>query len=555
MKRVFSLLCLAAIVAGLGLPQRSAHAAVWQWSVPDGSKRAYLWIPPRCHRVRAFVLANHNMIEQGILEHSTMRRALSDLDMAEVWVVPGMDIKFDFNAGAPDEFNRIVNALADESGYSELKTAPVVALGHSANATWPWNFAAWNPGRTLAVLSVHGDAPQTTLTGYGRPNMDWGDRNIDGVPGLMVMSEYEWWEDRLNPALTFRAKHPNAPLAFLGDAGRGHFDYSDELVSFLTMFIRKAAKWRLPADGSTLLRPVFLTKGWLVDRWRKDQLPAAPSAPYLKYTGDRGSAFWEFDKEMARETEKYYAAARGKKPQLISITDGETPLEKGVGEPVTPRFVPLEDGISFRLKASFVDVVPPDNGKAASWTGLPAGTVIGHSPKGAIRLSKIVGPAVQTAPDTFAIRFGPAEYTSNNRNNDVWIVASHPGDTQYKSTVQQAVVRLRPNTDGKEQHINFPAIPNQKPGTKAMRLNATTDAGLPVSYSVISGPAEVVGNSLIFTRIPPRSRFPIKVIVGAYQWGRSREPKINTAAPVFQEFGIQSNSQRGIEQEKQLTAK
>lgn len=390
--------CLATIFICFLQPGHPARAAVWQWSVPDGNSRAYLWIPPQCKKVRAFVLANHNMIEQGILEHPIMRGTLSNLGIAEVWIVPGMDIKFDFNAGAPEPFNRITNALAEESGYSELRTAPVVTLGHSANATWPWNFAAWDPGRTLAILSVHGDAPQTNRTGYGRPNVEWGARTIDGVPGLMVMGEYEWGEDRLSPALAFRAKHPEAPVAFLGDAGHGHFDYSDELVSFLAMFIRKAANCRLPDGGSTLLRTVRPEKGWLVDRWRKDQLPAAPSAPYSKYTGDRGSAFWAFDKEMARETEKRYAAARSKKPQLISVTDGETPAEKGVGEPVEPRFIPLEDGVSFRLKAAFQDATPPDNGKARFWTGLPDNTPLGHSQRGPIVLFKTVGPPCRPRP-------------------------------------------------------------------------------------------------------------------------------------------------------------
>jgi hypothetical protein len=46
----------------------NTHAAGWQWSVPDGDSRAYLWIAPDCQRVRAVVEANHNMIEQGILD-------------------------------------------------------------------------------------------------------------------------------------------------------------------------------------------------------------------------------------------------------------------------------------------------------------------------------------------------------------------------------------------------------------------------------------------------------------------------------------------------------
>jgi hypothetical protein len=516
------------------------RAAEWQWSVPNGQGRAYLWIPPQCRRVRAVVVSNHNMIEQGILEHPTMRRALSDLNFAEMWVVPGMNIKFDFNNGADKDFERIIGALADESGYDELRTAPVVPLGHSANATWPWNFAAWNPGRTLAILSVHGDAPQTNLTGYGGPNLDWGDRNIDGVPGLMVMGEYEWWEDRLTPALNYRTRHPNTPLAFLADAGHGHFDYSDALVTYLAMFIRKAAKARLPENAGAPLRPVDPQKGWFLDRWRKDAPPAAPSARYAKYRGDSKEAFWAFDKGMARATEAYYAVARGKKPQLLSVTDGQTPVEKGMGEPVTPRLIPLADGLSFKLQTAWVDVVPPGNGKAKTWTGLSEGAVLGHPTGGGpIQLSKIVGPAVQTGPDTFAVHPGRAESTPDRRNNDVWISAHHPGDQNYKSMVQQAMVRLPVNNTGTEQHITFPTPANQKADVKALQLNATSDAGLPVSYYVISGPAEVEGNVLRFTRIPPRAKFPIKVTVAAWQWGRSSEPAVKTAAPVEQTFLIE----------------
>lgn len=71
------------------------------------------------------------------------------------------------------------------SGYDELKVVPIVPVGHSAMATFPWNFAAWNPERALAVISYHGDAPRTNLTGYGGANLEWGrTRNIDGIPGL-----------------------------------------------------------------------------------------------------------------------------------------------------------------------------------------------------------------------------------------------------------------------------------------------------------------------------------------------------------------------------------
>ena len=376
---VLSLLAFVLCATGLG----SLRAEVWQWSAPDGDARAYLWIPENCERVRGVVVSSHNMIEQGILEHPAMRGTLARLGFAELWVVPYLDATFDFNTGAGEHFDRIVSGLAAASGYAELATAPVVPLGHSACATFPWNFAAWAPERTLALISYKGDAPRTTLTGNGHKRIEWGDRSIAGIPALMVMGQYEWWEDRLAPAFEFMAAHPDCPVAFLADTGRGHFDFSDRTVAFLARFIEKAAAARLPASdasagaqGSAKLRPVDPRAGWRVDRWHPDAPPAAPVAPCADYTGDARSAFWCFDEEMARATETIHAEGRGKLPALLSITDGAQALEQGNGEPVTPRFLPEADGITFRLHSAFLASVPGNSPKGALWTGLPVGAKV-----------------------------------------------------------------------------------------------------------------------------------------------------------------------------------
>ncbi len=536
---VFALVCAIACVVGAPL-----HAAEWQWSAPDGEARAYLWIPANCQRVRGVVVANHNMVEQGILEHPAMRASLAKLGFAEVWVVPYLDATFDFNKGAGEHFERVIADLATRSGYDELRFAPVVPLGHSACATFTWNFAAWNPARTLALISYHGDAPRTTLTGNGKPRIDWGDRNIDGIPSLMVMGEYEWWENRLAPAFEFQAAHPRSPVAFLADTGRGHFDYADRTVAFLARFIEKAAAARLPLkaplDQPVPLRPVDPREGWRIDRWHPDAPRFSPAAPYADYTGDPQTAFWCFDKEMARVTEAIYADQRGKQPQLLSVTDGGQPIEKGNGEPVTPRFLPEADGLTFHLTTAFLNSVPKESSKATLWTGLYANARLTHATKGGpITLSRIVGPFVQTTPDTFRLRFGRAEYTENHRNHDLWLVAAHPGDAHHKSIVQQVMVHVAPTRDGADQHLTFPAIPDQPAGTAtSLRLTATSDAGLPVSYYVREGPAEIDGDTLRFTPVPPRSKYPIEITVCAWQFGRPVDPKVNTAARVERTFKL-----------------
>ena len=161
---------------------------------------------------------------------------------------------------------------------------PIVPLGHSAMATYPWNFAAWNPDRTLAVISLHGDAPRTNLTGYGRDNIVWGKRTIDGIPGLMIEGEYEWWEDRVNPALAFRMMYPKSCVSFLCDTGRGHFDIADRTAGYIALFLKKTLEYRMPATYD-LNKPVELKKlnpqnGWLAERWHPNQKKRAKAQSF-----------------------------------------------------------------------------------------------------------------------------------------------------------------------------------------------------------------------------------------------------------------------------------
>ncbi len=546
--------CLLAIV----LFSR-AQAAVWQWSVPivvadakPGDRtRAFLWIPENCPRVRGVVFAQNNMIEEGILEHARFRQTLGELGFAEVWVAPKFDQVFDFTKGAGERFEAMMRALADVSGYAELAVAPVVPMGHSACASFPWNFAAWNPGRTLAVLSVKGDAPQTDLTGSGKPNPDWGNRTIDGVPGLMVMSEYEWWEARLTPLLRFRASHPAVPLAMLTDVGRGHFDISDALVEYLARFIQSAAAARLgtqPAakpDGAPLLRPVDPAHGWLADRWRGDEPMRSAAADADKYRGDRAEAFWCFDAAMAQATEAYYARTRGKRRQQVDfVQDGGLAPISSSHAGVTLKFAPLGDEFAVRAGADFIAPLPPKPPIAAKDQPPPPTEIVPTEAKrearadGRVQVSRITGPAVVQPDGIVRVELNRTASTTDRRAGDIWLLAESPGDRNFKSAVQQAVLHVPEIKTGAEQHLTFSLLPDQKVGAKELKLTATSDAGLPVHYYVREGPASVDGERLILTPIPPGAKLPIRVTVVAWQLGRFGEPAVKAAQPVEQSFAI-----------------
>ena len=177
------------------------------------------------------------------------KHALTFLDELQLSVLNEFEAKFGFTSNKKTE-----------NGSRVVKYVPIIPIGHSAMATYPWNFAAWNPERTLAVISLHGDAPRTNLCGYGRENLEWGrTRNIDGIPGLMIEGEYEWWEARVNPALAFRMKYPDSCISFLCDTGRGHFDVSPQTADYIALFIRKALEWRYP-QNQNIDSPVALKK-------------------------------------------------------------------------------------------------------------------------------------------------------------------------------------------------------------------------------------------------------------------------------------------------------
>ena len=309
---------LGILLFSLGLFFIKGWAAEWQWSVPvskviasetGGHPQAFLWIPEDCMQVRAVMIGTHNMCEETLFENELFRRGMKEAGVALIWITPGWDQQWKADSGSPEAYWQMLDDLAETSGYGELKFTPIIPIGHSAMATYPWNFAAWHPERTLAVVSYHGDAPRTNLTGYGRENLEWGRmRNIDGIPGLMVEGEYEWWEARVNPALAFRMMYPESCISFLCDAGRGHFDVSDRTAEYIALFVKKALQARLP-DTVARDRPVALRKvrpqdGWLAERWHPVQPRRAKPAPYAKYKGDVHDAFWYFDREMAEATEE-----------------------------------------------------------------------------------------------------------------------------------------------------------------------------------------------------------------------------------------------------------
>jgi hypothetical protein len=54
-----------------------SRTAVYQYSLLEGDRRVYLWVPPACRNVRGLIVAFKNLTEQRWLEDPTVRRAAS----------------------------------------------------------------------------------------------------------------------------------------------------------------------------------------------------------------------------------------------------------------------------------------------------------------------------------------------------------------------------------------------------------------------------------------------------------------------------------------------
>jgi len=466
------------------------------------------------------------------------------------------DHRFLFTEGAGDVFNSMMQDLADSSGYPELAAAPVIGIGHSAAASWPYYLAAWAPGRTLACISVSGQWPYFRDKRFAYDI--WSkDQNIDLVPSLETMGEYEAADTWSAEGLKERQAHPAMPLSMLACPAESHFAATQKKIDYLAFWIAKALYYRLPRQAGQPLRSVDPRRtGWLMERWRQSQPPTTSPAPINKYKGDPSQAFWFFDRETIEATQRYESAYRSMKtPLLCYVEKGDTIRQQNTHLQVELPWKPEADGIKFLLHPAFLDTVPGESPRPAIWTGLPVGAPSPHpNDTSKIAITRVVGPFRQIDDTLFELSLQketPAflaamdtTFKDNHRPLVFTFVATSPGDATFKTAVQQAEMAApAANTEGAPQTIAFDSIGDQKV-MQPIPLHATSNAGLPVHFTVIDGPAIIKDDTLYLTPVPPKARYPMKVTVAAWQYGRSAEPEVQSAPVIVRRFYLQRHPQQ-----------
>jgi len=512
---------------------------VYQYSVPIGNDvdhRAYMWIPPDCKHVRGLLIGAQNMQEEPFFEDLVIRKACAESGIGIVWFSPGDDVGVSlyktFKPGAADGVQKALADLAKVSGYSEVENAPLLATAHSASTPFVWGMADAFSSRMIAILPLKG-----WFTGHMTP----------GIPALHISSEYgevggvNWGETYLSDRKQIARLRSEAPDRLIGEAvdiGAGHYEWDSHFAPVIAMFIKKSAQYRLPSNepltGPVMLKAIDPASGWLID---PDKLgtPGGAGSSYKDWTGDPTTGLWYYDKEMAKTVNDYIIANMAKKPQVVDFLD-----KNGQPIPLITTGVSyldvtwLPDNASFNVSATYLDKSPT--------TKLYDGQSVGHS-TAPILFKVSTGGIKQTGPNTFRMWMKRGGVVQQGSPWEPTLMAYSEGDSEYRRADRPGHPWLKlVNTTGTPQTITFNKISDVTTKTKQITLSAVSSSGLPVQFFTVSGPVEISDSDntkLTFQRIPPRSAFPVHVIVGAYQWGRTVAPQIQNGGPVYQEFLIQ----------------
>ena len=486
--------------------------------------------------MRGLLLGQQVILEKRVCDDPIIRAACAKENLGIVICYDTPLGYFDYSQGADKALQKILDDLAAESGYAEIATAPLLPFGHSGNAIFAGTIGYWNPARTIGIVTLHA---ATILP----PAFD-KKATLDGIPLLAVSGEYESWGNPKEPIakhwrwlrgglLDLRGQFDEALVSEVVQPGASHFSWDEPLARQVALFIEKVAAARLPKDvASTQLNRLAQEDGWLTDITLMTPSRYAP-ARYREFEGDPTLAFWHVDQELALAAEHFEEQYKGKADQRVTFVQDGKPI-KPEWMP-TLKFEPEADGITFKVAADFLKATPEGV--------LGAGQPLGHG-NGPIKFHLIGGwggGGQQTGPGTFRIRF--EHFGINHRGCNLMLMAYQEGDKNFKYAEQPAqIVFAEKLTNGAPQKLAFEKVPDQPRGVKALELRAVSDAGLPVNFLVRQGPCELSGNQLLFTKIPPRAKFPVKVTVVAWQYGRLVEPAVQTAPPVEQTFLIRDDN-------------
>jgi hypothetical protein len=524
--------CLSAIlIAFSGGPVRASEVFQYEAALAplttnasDKGVSGWLWVPPKVRHVRGLLLGGI----QDFVFSDEIRAACADAGVGMLVPSPmPVNIGDDMSVSGMERLDALLGALAEKSGHPELTKALFMPYGWSAGTVWSSRFAFAFPERCFASMTFKG--------GFCVPAPGKDTTKVSNLPWLHIQGQFEEFgpgpsgvlRDHENRAtgstlantshIAFRAANPDLLIGLIIDAGATHMGWNPRLYPMVASFIAASARLRLPpADGSSgAPLKVDVAQGFLMDR--ELAAPRYPIAAAAEYKGPAAEAHWYPDRTMAEAAARLHRDT-AKKPQYVTVLDARgAPMD--VGHDMRFRYNPTFSGAdTFKVAPGFNTAFvpkkyPPQDGPL---TNAP-GPVLARPNNGCME---------QVDAVTFRIAYSPF------RGNG-WVSIYHPGNEEFRYAEQVIMPRIPGIQNGAAQTIAFDPPAKLKTAGLPLKLAATATSGLPVRFSVRSGPARIVdGNTLELADVPDGAPRPLVVKVVAWQLGSRVAPFVAEAAPV-----------------------
>lgn len=486
---------------------------------------AFLWVPPASTNIRGVVMGGMTLMERACVMDPQIRQACREAHLALMFLKCGL---------GRVNVQQVLDGFAGTSGYAELSQAPLFFIGHSAGGPQAKACAIRFASRCFGLVLYRGGVPGGASA------------VPPGVPVLMMIGQFdefgktmrnaagrETWMGGRDALTTYRALHPRHLACLLVEPGAGHFAWSQGNARFLAQFLKRAASACLPVERAPdpakppKLRRLDERRGWLTDP--AVEKPVHPAAPWDEYAGDRSSAVWHFDADLARASEAYHQGLTGRQDQFIRWQDPHW-VDAGARFFFT-RIEWVGDGQTLAVHPVYAHVYPSpqQDGRGPHW--FRAGQPVGHSSV-PIQVRPVSGPLALVKKHQLRIRFN--SLTPATEKHRATFLACSPGDADFRYTEQVGMLPrgFRGLTKGKAQIITFPQPDDLHVNGKPVRLRAQSDAGLPVQCYVAYGPGRVEDGCLHIQDLPCGAVLPVRVAVTAWQFGRGLPPLVRTAEPV-----------------------
>ncbi len=244
-----------------------------------------LWHPQDVQTLRAVLVLvpGSNGDGRGQVEDETWRQLAKKHDLALLGVHMTdrrheqmfIENYVNVSKGSGDALVGALNRLAEESGHAELAVAPLLFWGMSAGGQFNYEFALWNPERTLAFIVNKGGiyySAQASDAARQVPGMFFiGETDLefrnDIIAGIFAIN-------RRAGALWALAVEPGVSHAVAGSKAMA--------VQFFDALIPMRLPEGMTSDSAPRLRPLAMDAGFIGDP-KSNELHAAVDAPRTTY--------------------------------------------------------------------------------------------------------------------------------------------------------------------------------------------------------------------------------------------------------------------------------